>query len=391
MKTIEITLLLIFTFSFHSYSQEIIFGSNKYIEYQKGTLPIVISVPHGGNLSPLAIPDRTCNNPANVTDAYTIEVAHEINRALFELTGCYPYIVYCHLKRSKLDCNRNVADGACGNSDAVKAWNEFHGFIKTAQNTVSLDYENNLFFIDLHGHGNPIQRVELGYLLYDYELELPDETLNTAKYLNFSSVKNLALNNSNNYTHAELLRGSNSLGTMLANKGFPAVPSSQIPFPGTTTNYYSGGYITATHTCYTSGNNVNGVQMELNYTGIRDNQTNRRKFSDSLSRVLCDYMDIHRSKALRQCSVLGTIDNSQDGIKIYPNPLNSGSSKIFTAGLTTDLCEYRITDVLGCICSIGFITGNQISLTEKLKSNIYIVMIKDKKSNQTIITKLLVR
>jgi hypothetical protein len=127
----------------------------------------------------------------------------------------------------------------------MTAWNEFQQFITTAQNHANGDFQNNIFFVDLHGHGNPIQRIELGYLLYDNELELPDETLNTTTYLNFSSIKNLALNNINNYSHAQMLRGPKAFGTILGNQACPSVPSQQIPFPGTNSNYFSGGIETS--------------------------------------------------------------------------------------------------------------------------------------------------
>ena len=230
-----------------------------------GTLPLVISVSHGGDLEPGSIPDRTCNNPVYAVDAFTIETAMEIKNSLYNLTGCYPHIIISHLKRNKLDPNRNVADGACSNAEAITAWNEFHNFIDDARNTANQQYNDQTFFVDLHGHGNPIQRIELGYLLYDDELELPDSILNTQQYINYSSIKNLAQNNINNFTHAELLRGSNSLGTLLMNDNYPAVPSQDIPAPGTNTNYFSGGYITANHTSYNPAAPINGLQMELNY------------------------------------------------------------------------------------------------------------------------------
>ena len=46
------------------------------------------------------------------------KLALEIKNKLFELTGCYPHLIISHLKRSKLDPNRNLADGACGNAEA---------------------------------------------------------------------------------------------------------------------------------------------------------------------------------------------------------------------------------------------------------------------------------
>ena len=90
-------------------AQQVIFGTNNYIEYQVGTLPLVISVPHGGSLDPSSIPNRTCNDPVYATDEFTIETALQIKNKLFELTGCYPHLIISHLKRSKLDPNRNLA------------------------------------------------------------------------------------------------------------------------------------------------------------------------------------------------------------------------------------------------------------------------------------------
>lgn len=81
-------------------AQETIYGTNNYIEYQVGNLPIVLSVPHGGRLAPSTIPDRTCNNAETVTDINTIELAKSISNALYELTGCYPSI--CNMQSKKI-------------------------------------------------------------------------------------------------------------------------------------------------------------------------------------------------------------------------------------------------------------------------------------------------
>lgn len=64
-------------------AQTSLWGSNNYVEYQVGNLPVVISVSHGGNLGPSSIPDRTCNNAVLVSDAFTIETALEIKNNFF--------------------------------------------------------------------------------------------------------------------------------------------------------------------------------------------------------------------------------------------------------------------------------------------------------------------
>ena len=57
-------------------------------------------------------------------------------------TGCYPHLIISNLKRTKLDPNRNLEDGACGNVEAETAWNEFHDFIEDARNAANLQYDD---------------------------------------------------------------------------------------------------------------------------------------------------------------------------------------------------------------------------------------------------------
>lgn len=358
-----------------AFSQVIRYGTNNYVGYQVGTLPIVISVPHGGYLNPNSIPDRTCNNPVYATDAFTIELAEKISNSLFQLTGCYPHIIYNHLKRSKLDCNRNLSDGACGNSEAKIAWNEFHNFLDTAQLIANKNFNDNTIYVDLHGHGNSIQRIELGYLLYDDELELADSILNTSKYINYSTVKNLVYNNAANLSHSQLLRGDLALGTLLGNKGYPSVPSRQIPFPGTKTNYYSGGYNIAEHTCYASGNTVNGVQMECNYSGIRDSESNRIKFADSLAKVLLDFINIHRNVDVSDCNLINGFSELKEtsGIRVFPNPVKSSDHTLYVAGNDHAEFNYLLLTLDGRIIQSGRLVNDKIMLLKNLLPGIYLL------------------
>jgi len=99
-----------------------------------------------------------------------------------------------------------------------------------------------------------------------------------------------------------LLRGSSSLGTLYANNGFPSVPSTSDPGPGGE-SYFSGGDNTRRHTCGaeatafggTTAGNICGVQIEANFTGVRDNATNRDRFGDATAIVLEQYLATHWS------------------------------------------------------------------------------------------------
>lgn len=372
-------------------AQTIIYGTNNYIEYQVGTLPFIISIGHGGSIEPSSIPNRTCNSPVNVVDAYTIETALEIKNYLFATTGFYPHLIISHLKRTKLDPNRNISDGACGNTDAERAWNEFHNFIIDAQKIADQQYANKTFFIDLHGHGNPIQRIELGYLLYDNELAFPDSVLNTTKYINNSSIKNLANSNSKNYTHAQLLNGPKAFGTLLSNRNFPAVPSQSIPFPGTTTSYFRGGYTTANHTCYTPGVNVNGLQMELNYNGVRDAASNRTLFATALSDALLEYMNAHFKITWNSLNPLSTNEMPLNIIaELHPNLVKKGGL-FYINNLEDKIYNYSIYNYLGQIIEIGQVRKSENRIdTKNLISGIYLIHLSSRQIEGSIIKKLII-
>lgn len=375
-----------------AYAQQVILGANNYVEYQVGTLPLVISVSHGGNLEPSSIPIRMCNNPVYATDAFTLETALEIKNSLFAKTGYYPHLIISHLKRNRLDPNRSLSEGACGNSEAEAAWNEFHSFITVARNSANQQYNSKTFFVDLHGHGNPIQRIELGYLLYDNELDLADNLLNTNQYINYSSIKNLANSNLNNYTHAQLLRGPKSFGTLLANHNFPSVPSQNIPSPGTTTNYFSGGYITANHTCYSSGIDINGLQVELNYTGVRDSPSNRRNFASVFSEVIIEYMNIHFNMTWNYGITVSADQISLQALpEFYPNPVKRGEF-IYFDYVADNTCTYYIYNLLGQHVKMGRLSKWENTIdTKDLNSGIYLIQTPATQSNVMRVKKMTVQ
>lgn len=262
------------------------FGAQQFVEYTAGELPIVISVPHGGALTPAGIPDRT--NGTTVTDSNTIDLGRAIVDALVARTGRAPHLVLCHLRRSKLDANRDVAEAAQGNPDAVRAWNEYHGFVDQAARAVVARSGLGIY-VDLHGHGHPIARLELGYLLSSTTLGLPDTALNSGASASQSSLRLLMPRTP--ATFAEVLRGPSSLGALLT--PFTAsVPSPANPSPGDDP-YFDGGYSTQRHTAV-----LPGLQIESHFTGIRDTAANRTAFAAALAAALAAFLSTHLQLAI---------------------------------------------------------------------------------------------
>ena len=262
------------------------FGRNNYIEYIAGNSPYIISAPHGGTLTPSEIPDRTSGE--TVTDSNVDVLAVAISAAVFAREGKYPHIIICHLRRTKLDANRDLFEAAEPNPYATQAWKEFQSFIDTSAQSVIRDFGKG-FYIDLHGHGHEIQRLELGYLLSSAALALSDNTLDYNNYGNSSSIRTMIP--WSRVSFSQLLRGPQSLGSFFENRGFPAVPSEMQPNPGSAT-YFSGGYNTERHASI-GGGPINGVQIECNMTGVRDTEESRRKFAEAVAEVLDYYMAMH--------------------------------------------------------------------------------------------------
>jgi hypothetical protein len=257
------------------------FGRNNYIEYIPGDLPVVISVPHGGALVPATIPDRTVGT--TVTDSNTVDLGRAISAAFMARSGRAPHVVLVHLRRTKLDANRDVAEGAAGNADAIQAWTEYHAFIEQATGAVRQRTTTGLY-IDLHGHGHAPQRLELGYLLSASTLDGTAAQLDAPSVAAASSLRLLATTSP--LPFSALLRGPTSLGGLLE-PTVASVPSPSIPSPGTD-EYFNGGYSTSRHS-----SSLPGLQIESHFNGVRDSAASRSAFADTLVRAVTTFAQTH--------------------------------------------------------------------------------------------------
>lgn len=300
------------------------FDSTGFVEYRAGNIPIIISASHGGILEPDSIPDLACNGtPSELIDAYTKQIAEGLFNTLHEETGCYPHVIINLLHKKKFQANRNLANAACGNPIVEKAWYGYHSFIDSAKAKIVQDYGSGLF-LDLHGHGHDIQRIELGYLLSAEELQLSDNELDMDIYVEESSVRALANSNVQNITHSDLLRGEHSFGSLMDNKGFPSVPSSSDSFPLTGEPYFTGGYNTQRHGSRDDNDEIDAIQIEFNQD-IRFDSAIRETLIDSLAATSIEYINYHYNDQFIDnfCGlVLGVSDRDigNYNFKLFPNP-----------------------------------------------------------------------
>ena len=106
------------------YPDSVYYGREKYVEYYAGDLPIILSAPHGGRLTPDEIPDRTYGT--TVTDDNTYELTKTVMETMVARFGGRPHVILCRLKRTKLDANRDSVEAAQDDKYALRAWQEYH-------------------------------------------------------------------------------------------------------------------------------------------------------------------------------------------------------------------------------------------------------------------------
>ena len=259
------------------------FGRNRYIKYIAGSLPIILSAPHGGSLKPSEIKSRTTG--ALGGDTYSREYTYEVARRLYQLTGRLPHIIINRLHRSKLDANREIVEASQGDKNSETAWGEFKDYILAAKKWVTKRCKQGHYF-DLHTNAHSEKWMELGYLLYSSQLALKNSTLDTGTtYLNKTSVKTLA--SQQGHTLSTLLRGPESLGALMQIRGYKTVPSPKYPDPNGG-GYFSGGYNTARYGSK-GGGVIDGTQIETHLSMIQN--STRYNYSRALAESILTFVE----------------------------------------------------------------------------------------------------
>jgi N-formylglutamate amidohydrolase len=135
----------------------------------KGNVNIILSAPHGGNLMPDDVPDRTegiyirSSNVDNsfrdqehckttvVKDKSTLEFTENVANELATKWNLKPFIIIGKWHRKKVDFNRDILEGTLNHPETILAYENYHQNLNDA-----IDRVNQLFgrglLIDIHGH-----------------------------------------------------------------------------------------------------------------------------------------------------------------------------------------------------------------------------------------------
>ncbi len=355
---------------------QVYYGTDSFTEYRAGNLPIILSAPHGGYLTPASLPDRVCAGCVTGRDSYTQELTRQIEASLLFKTGCYPHVIINRLHRKKLDANREIIEATDSNTVTETYWHDYMNFVDSAKDLLYEQYPKGIFF-DIHGHGHTIQRIELGYLLKGSELRQNDSALNTTPLNSKTSILNLKFSNLNSYSHAELIRGTHSFGSMLERKGYPTVPSDSIPHPLSGEPYFNGGYNTVKFGSR-NGGTIDAIQIE-SHQSVRFTSNARTLYADSLAEAMLEYIEKHYFMNFSNgyCNYLSSIPKTETyDLTIYPNPT---SGKLFFNGLNKN-SNYQLITIQGKIIQSGEIEANSSIDLSLIPNGIYFIKLIDEEN-----------
>ena len=266
-------------------------GRNGYTSYYPGNIPLILSIPHGGDITPSEISNRTYG--VTVTDSNTVELGIAIRNYFYANYNIRPYVIINNLKRTKLDANRDRVEAAQGNIYAERAFDEFHFYIENAREDIISKFGTGVLF-DIHGHGiNPDGfndlRTWIGYLLTSDELDNSNDYIDQNISINDVSIYSLL--NSSGQSLSDLLSGPSSLGALFEENNYSALPSPESRSPEGM-RYFSGGYNTFR---YGTNRNFNfsSIQLEFPFQGLRDTPQSRNLFAATFVELVQEYYLIH--------------------------------------------------------------------------------------------------
>jgi hypothetical protein len=262
-----------------------VFGDKMYIEYIPGSLPIIISAPHGGSLQPSELP---ATGTGNAKDSGSLETALLVREYLEKVTGHAPHLIINHVMRNRLNLNREDAEPNADNPVAIKAYDEFHGFIEDSKKWVTAVCGKG-HYLDFHTNGHSEKWVEVGIGLNGSILDKSDGMLDTVTNRESSNYRSLA--SFPGVSFVEVVRGPTSIGGLLDAKGIKAVPSPSYPGPKGG-NYFTGGFNSRKHGSR-DGGSIDGSQLEMNVSYINNGEETRKDFANKLAESIKTFMEAH--------------------------------------------------------------------------------------------------
>lgn len=211
---------------------------------QRGTLPIILTAPHGGheavpNVAPRNIEGKPRGGSAFeiTTDGNTDIIAQNIAATIKVLTGKEPYLVIARFQRLYIDANR-PPEIAFDNPIARPFYDYYHRTVRSFVDEIRANYPAGLL-IDVHG-------------------QVKDPNVLMRGTQNGRSIRSLLARSG-----VTAVTGPKGIYGQLAANGFAIFPSNDVPPGGTSENAgFSGGYTSSLYGSH-NANGIDAVSFEF--------------------------------------------------------------------------------------------------------------------------------
>ena len=118
---------------------------------EEGTLPIVLTAPHGGTEPVPGVAERASRGAVNVRDVGTEEITLRLAGRLEGLLGAKPYVVIAGFHRRYIDANR-AEFLAFESADAGPYYRAYHDSIRAFVDEARRAHAERAILIDIHVH-----------------------------------------------------------------------------------------------------------------------------------------------------------------------------------------------------------------------------------------------
>jgi N-formylglutamate amidohydrolase len=241
----------------------ITYEENQMVRRHAGSLPVLLTSPHGGTAQPPGILPRKgapagCPPFNTSRDNFTQEITTGVAQLLLGTLGEAPYVVIAGYHRKYIDANRS-ARCAFDNPAARPFYAEYHQTIRDFIDLIQAENRSQGFLFDIHGTA----------VIEDDPADVYIGTDNGDSVRRILSADPL------------VIWGRRSLRALLQAAGYTVSPATpDIP----ETPQVNGGFTTSTYGSSHS-NGLDAMQIEI-AEPIRRNATRRKEFIEHFGRAV---------------------------------------------------------------------------------------------------------
>ena len=210
-----------------------------FVTVQKGTLPVIVSAPHGGRKKLPDVPVRVGKGLANfhtVRDENTAELTERFVEELGKLLKGKPWVVIARFERKYLDANRPPAE-AYESEKAKPYYDAYHGALASACKAVKKEFGRGLL-LDVHGNA-----------LHPDAICRGTQNLKTVTLL--KEREGLAA-----------IRGKKSVLGRMEDRGYTVIPAGGDDEKAKEAPAFAGGHIVQTYGSHTDFG-IDAIQVEF--------------------------------------------------------------------------------------------------------------------------------